>query len=135
VIFAIGSLLAGIAAVLSAFTVPVAPDGGLQWTVSVYIAMAVGGTGSIWSAAVGGLVLGILSTVPDLWIPGSWNIALAFGVLVLILLVKPNGVLAGRDREFDKASPLAILVRRLFGQHRGADARGTLAHADRDGVA
>ena len=113
VIFVIGSLLAGIAAVLSSFTVPIAPEGGLDWTVSVYIAMAVGGTGSIWSAAAGGLALGILSTVPDLWIPGSWNTALAFGVLVLVLLVMPNGLLPGRDRELGGASPAVLLLRRV----------------------
>jgi branched-subunit amino acid ABC-type transport system permease component len=113
VIFVIGSLLAGIAAVLSSFTVPIAPEGGLSWTVSVYIAMAVGGTGSIWSAAVGGLALGILSTVPDLWIGGSWNTALAFGVLVLVLLVMPNGLLPGRDRERGGASPAVVLLRRV----------------------
>jgi branched-subunit amino acid ABC-type transport system permease component len=113
VIFVIGSLLAGVAAVLSSFTVPIAPEGGLQWTVSVYIAMAVGGTGSIWSAAVGGLALGILSTVPDLWIAGSWNTALAFGVLVLILLVTPNGLVPGRNREPGDASPVVTLLHRL----------------------
>jgi branched-chain amino acid transport system permease protein len=112
-IFVIGSLLAGIAAVLSSFTVPIAPEGGLQWTVSVYIAMAVGGTGSIWSAAAGGLALGILSTVPDLWIAGSWNTALAFGVLVLMLLVMPNGLVPGRDTEHG-TSPVVLLLRRLI---------------------
>lgn len=112
VIFVIGSLLAGIAAVLSSFTVPIAPEGGLDWTVSVYIAMAVGGTGSIWSAASGGLALGILSTVPDLWIPGSWNTALAFGALVLMLLVMPNGLMPGRDADAVGSSP-ALLLRRV----------------------
>jgi branched-subunit amino acid ABC-type transport system permease component len=114
VIFVIGSLLAGVAAVLSSFTVPIAPAGGLNWTVSVYIAMAVGGTGSIWSAAAGGLVLGILSTVPDLWIGGSWNTALAFGVLVLILLVTPNGLVPGRNREPGGVSLAVTLLRRLI---------------------
>jgi branched-chain amino acid transport system permease protein len=121
VIFVIGSLLAGIAAVLSSFTVPIQPQGGLDWTVSVYIAMAVGGTGSIWSAAAGGLALGILSTVPDLWIAGSWNTTLAFGVLVLILLITPNGLIPGRDRENSGTSPAVLLVRRitaLSGQDR-----------------
>ncbi|MGD0556115.1 MAG: branched-chain amino acid ABC transporter permease [Streptosporangiaceae bacterium] len=113
VIFVIGSLLAGIAAVLSSFTVPIAPEGGLDWTVSVYIAMAVGGTGSIWSAASGGLALGILSTVPDLWIAGSWNTALAFGVLVLMLLVMPNGLMPGRDAEAVGGSPAVLLLRRV----------------------
>ncbi len=83
--------------------------------------MAVGGAGSIWSAAVGGLALGILSTVPDLWIPGSWNTALAFGVLVLMLLVMPNGLVPGRDREPGGASPAVLLLRRvtaLSGQDR-----------------
>jgi branched-chain amino acid transport system permease protein len=113
VIFVIGSLLAGIAAVLSSFTVPIAPEGGLDWTVSVYIAMAVGGTGSIWSAASGGLALGILSTVPDLWIAGSWNTALAFGALVLMLLVLPNGLMPGRDSEASSGSPAMLLLRRV----------------------
>lgn len=119
VIFVIGSLLAGIAAVLSSFTVPIAPEGGLEWTVSVYIAMAVGGTGSIWSAAAGGLALGILSTVPDLWIPGSWNTALAFGVLVLVLIVMPNGLMPDRDAEAVAYLPrLRRLVTALSGQDR-----------------
>ena len=132
VIFVIGSLLAGVAAVLSSFTVPIAPEGGLQWTVSVYIAMAVGGTGSIWSAAVGGLALGILSTVPDLWIPGSWNTALAFAVLVLILLALPSGLVPSRDSETRGASPAAILLRHLGGGSRPPVAPVT-AHSRQDG--
>jgi branched-chain amino acid transport system permease protein len=132
VIFVIGSLLAGIAAVLSSFTVPIAPQGGLQWTVSVYIAMAVGGTGSIWSAAVGGLALGILSTVPDLWIAGSWNTALAFGVLVVMLLVMPNGLVPGRHTERGGASPAVALLRRLASLPGGAALSGETALSGQD---
>lgn len=132
-IFLFGSLFAAVAAAMSSFTVPVAPDGGLQWTVWVYIAMAVGGTGSIWSAALGGLVLGILSTVPDQWIPGSWNVVLAFGVLVVILLVKPNGLMAARDSEAARTSPFALtaawLSRQVYHGHGKP-----LVHADTDGT-
>jgi branched-subunit amino acid ABC-type transport system permease component len=133
VIFLLGSLFAAVAAVMSSFTVPVAPDGGLQWTVWVYIAMAVGGTGSIWSAALGGLVLGILSTVPDLWLPGSWNVVLAFGVLVVILLIKPNGLMAARDPEAERVSPFALTAAWLTRQlhHVGGE---SIAHADTDGT-
>lgn len=121
-VFGAGSLLAGGAAVLSSLTVPVAPDGGLQWTVSVYIAMAVGGTGSIWSSAVGGLALGILSTVPDLWLPGSWNVALAFGVLVAVLLILPNGLVPAGGRAERRASVFRVLARQLSGAPRSVPA-------------
>jgi branched-chain amino acid transport system permease protein len=99
VVFAVGSALAGLSAVLSSLTVPIAPQSGLTWTVSVYIAMAVGGTGSVWGAASGAVVLGVLSTVPDLWISQSWNTAIAFGVLILALVLLPSGLVPGDRRQ------------------------------------
>lgn len=112
-VFLVGSALAGLAAVISASTVPISPDDGFEWTLVAYVGMAIGGTRSVWSAAVGGFVLGVLGTVPDLWVSQNWNRTLTFAVLLLVLIFLPRGLVPARDVE---GSGLRDTVTRLLGR-------------------
>jgi branched-chain amino acid transport system permease protein len=63
----------------------------------IFAAVILGGIGSIYGAMVGGVVIGLTASVSVVWIPASFSRAAAFAVMILILLVRPEGVFAGRS--------------------------------------
>jgi branched-chain amino acid transport system permease protein len=62
-------------------------------------AAVIGGFGSLPGAVVGGLVLGVLENFGTIYIQSDFNNALAFAILILVLLVKPSGLVGRRQRE------------------------------------
>lgn len=92
--FAIGSALAGAAGVLVslAFTV-VEPYMGMIPGLKAFIAAVLGGIGSIPGALVGGLLIGLTETMTKGYISTILSDAIVFGILIIILLVKPSGLL------------------------------------------
>lgn len=61
----------------------------------IFAAVILGGIGSIYGAMIGGLVIGLTQTLSLIWIPSSFTTAAAFGVMVLMLLFRPEGLLGG----------------------------------------
>jgi branched-chain amino acid transport system permease protein len=99
--FALGSALAGLAGVLVALEYKVYPTMGTLIGLKAFIAAVIGGIGSIEGAMLGGLLLGLLETfgVAVLGIPQGLKDTIAFSLLILILLVKPGGLLGRSQRE------------------------------------
>jgi branched-chain amino acid transport system permease protein len=99
--FAIGSALAATAGVLVALDYKVYPTMGAMAGLKAFVAAVLGGIGNITGAMVGGILLGLLETfgVAVLGIPQGLKDTIAFGVLILILLVKPEGLLGKAERE------------------------------------
>jgi branched-chain amino acid transport system permease protein len=106
--FAIGGLLAGIAAVLFSITFEsVSFTMGVRPGIAAFTAAVLGGIGSISGAALGGIVLGLLQSVgPALiltgyGIPSSFQLkdAFTFLVLVLVLIFRPGGLLGSSEAE------------------------------------
>ena len=62
----------------------------------IFAAVILGGIGSIYGAIVGGLVIGLAASTSVIWIPSDFARAAAFAVMILILLVRPQGLFAGR---------------------------------------
>ena len=62
----------------------------------IFAAVILGGIGSIYGAILGGLVIGVTASVSVVWIPSDFSRAAAFLVMIVILLVKPQGLFAGR---------------------------------------
>lgn len=92
--FALGSALAGIAGVLVAISYPsITPYIGVMPGLKSFVAAVLGGIGSILGALVGGLLIGILETLSKAYISTSFSDAIVFGILILILLIKPSGLL------------------------------------------
>ena len=92
--FALGSALAGIAGVLVAISYPsITPYIGVMPGLKSFVAAVLGGIGSIPGALVGGLLIGILETLSKAYISTSFSDAIVFGILILILLIKPSGLL------------------------------------------
>ncbi len=93
--FAVASGLAGVAGVLVglAYTA-VSPFMGINMAVKGLAIMLVGGLGSIYGAMVGGLLLGIVEVLCVAYFASSYRDAVAFGLMIVILLVRPRGLFA-----------------------------------------
>ncbi len=98
--FAIGSALAAIAGVLLCSTVPtLMPTTGSMPGIRAFTAAVIGGIGSIPGAMLGGIVLGIIETFSKKYISTEFSDAIVFAVLIMILLVKPAGLLGKQVQE------------------------------------
>ena len=98
--FAIGSALAAIAGILMCSTIKtLMPTTGSMPGIRAFTAAVFGGIGSIPGAMLGGILLGIIETLSKAYISPQFSDAIVFGVLILILLVKPAGLLGKQIQE------------------------------------
>ena len=98
--FAIGSALAAIAGVLLCSAYPMlVPTTGSMPGIKAFTAAVFGGIGSIPGAMLGGILLGIIETFCRAYISMELSDGIVFGVLILVLLVKPAGLLGKQTRE------------------------------------
>ena len=98
--FAIGSALAAVASVFYGATyVYVKPTTGSMPGIKAFTAAVFGGIGSIPGAMLGGILLGLIEQLSRMYIGDQWSDAVVFGVLVLVLVFKPAGLLGKRVRE------------------------------------
>jgi branched-chain amino acid transport system permease protein len=92
-VFVLGSLLVGVAALLFTSRGVASPTMGLAPTLTGFIAAFLGGIGSQWGAALGGLLLGLLSSWSALYLQVDYAPVVVFGAMFLVLLVRPQGLL------------------------------------------
>ena len=92
--FAIGSALAAVAGVLLCSTVPtLQPTTGSMPGIRAFTAAVFGGIGSIPGAMLGGILLGIIETMTKAYLSTQFSDAIVFLVLIIVLLVKPAGLM------------------------------------------
>jgi len=91
--FAIGSFLAGIAAIMISFDTDMTPTMGFNALIMGVIAVIVGGMGSLPGAALGGLFIGLAQNLGVWKLPSKWQDTIAFVILILFLLFRPQGIL------------------------------------------
>lgn len=99
--FAIGSALAALAGIFSLLRVPsITPTYGALPGIKAFTAAVIGGIGSIPGAMLGGILLGVVecicNSIPAL---APYTTAVEFSILIIILLVKPTGILGKKRRE------------------------------------
>ena len=98
--FAIGAALAAIAGVLLCSTVPtLQPTTGSMPGIRAFTAAVFGGIGSMPGAMLGGILLGIIETLSKKYISTDFSDAIVFAVLIVILLLKPAGLLGKQVQE------------------------------------
>ena len=100
VTFAIGSGLAAVAGVLLCSAYPnLTPTTGSMPGIKAFTAAVFGGIGSIPGAFLGGLMLGVIENLAKAYLSTQISDAIVFGVLIIVLLVKPAGLLGKRAQE------------------------------------
>ncbi|MCQ2241210.1 branched-chain amino acid ABC transporter permease [Treponema sp.] len=96
--FVIGSVLAGAGGVLYATAYPqVDPLMGYIPGLKAFVAAVLGGIGSVPGAMVGGVILGIVETMTKAYISSQYADAISYSILIIILLVKPAGLLGKKN--------------------------------------
>ena len=98
--FAIGSGLAAIAGVLYLSAYPnLVPTTGSMPGIKAFTAAVFGGIGSIPGAMLGGILLGVIEILGKAYISSELSDAIVFAVLIIILLIKPTGLLGRKISE------------------------------------
>lgn len=98
--FALGSALAGAAGVLvGIYYNTIDPLMGIMPGLKAFIAAVLGGIGIIPGAMMGGLILGVVEALVSGFISSTFRDAAAFGILIVILLIKPTGLLGKNETE------------------------------------
>ena len=92
VTFAIGIGLAGLAGVAMGTTYPFDPYFGFIFSLKAMIALALGGMGSVIGAVFGGIILGVIESYGAFLLTGVWADAIAYGVFLVVLMFKPEGL-------------------------------------------
>ena len=99
IVFFIGSMLAGAAGVLYGIEYSLATTMGVVILIKAFAASIVGGIGKIHGALVGGFAIGIIENVGIWFIPSGYKDAIAFAILVLMLIFYPNGLFGEKVEE------------------------------------
>jgi branched-chain amino acid transport system permease protein len=98
--FALGSALAAAAGVLVAIRIPrIDPLMGILVGLKAFVAAVLGGIGNIPGAMLGGLLIGITETMVVGYLSPTYKDAVAFAILILILLFRPSGLLGSVSQE------------------------------------
>ena len=97
--FAIGVALAGFAGALLAPLFMVFPTNGAVTTVKGFEIVVLGGLGSIPGALVGGVLLGLVESLGAAFISSPYQNAYGFLIVILVLIIRPNGLFGERGRE------------------------------------
>ena len=100
VTFALGSALAGAGGILFGIDQPsITPLSGVQPGLKAFVAAVLGGIGNIPGAMLGGLLIGLVEQLASAYLSSSFAPAIVFSILVVVLLVRPQGLLGKVTRE------------------------------------
>jgi branched-chain amino acid transport system permease protein len=100
VTFALGSALAAAAGVLIGMQIPkIDPLMGIMYGLKAFVAAVLGGIGSIPGAVLGGLLIGTSEVMVVGYLSSTYREAIAFGILILVLILRPQGLLGRVHKE------------------------------------
>ena len=91
--FGVSAAFAGASGTIIGIVLPFAPPDEVLWTMNAFVVVTLGGVGSPAGALIGGLVLGVISTLTSQYVGPAFPNATMFLILVLMLLVRPSGLL------------------------------------------
>jgi branched-chain amino acid transport system permease protein len=94
----VGAGLAALGGILYGTTQTVSWDMGFTILLAMFSAVVLGGLGSAYGAMVGGLVIGIAGEISTYWLETEFKYVTALAVLIVVLLVRPQGILGVRER-------------------------------------
>lgn len=94
--FAIGAMMAGMAGSLIAVIYSFSPVMGDSFTMKSFVVVILGGLGSVPGAILGGILLGVVENLASYLLDPGYRDAIGFGLLLLVLVLRPNGLLGKR---------------------------------------
>jgi len=94
--FGFGSALAAAGGTLVAVMIAIQPEMGAVYTFKSFLVIVLGGAGNYPGALIGGLLLGLVEQLASLFLTTQLSEAVAYVLLVIVLLVRPTGLLGGR---------------------------------------
>ncbi|HYK43156.1 MAG TPA: branched-chain amino acid ABC transporter permease [Thermoanaerobaculia bacterium] len=98
--FALGSALAAAGGVLIGMQIPkIDPLMGILYGLKAFVAAVLGGIGNVPGAVLGGLVIGTSEVLVVGYLSSTYRDAIAFGILILVLILRPQGILGRVERE------------------------------------
>ncbi len=97
IVFAIGSMLAGMAGVISGSALSVAPGTDFQFLLSSLVVVIVGGMGSVGGAALGALLIGLAEQYGLAYAP-TYGVVFTFVIMVAVLAFRPQGILGKAEK-------------------------------------
>ena len=95
--FGIGSALAAVAGILIGMDTSLQPTMGFVIMVKSYAAVVLGGMGNVVGAVIGSFVIGMAENLGVWVIPPIWKDVIAYGILILCLFIRPNGLLGKKE--------------------------------------
>lgn len=98
--FGVGTAFAGFAGALMALLYSFSPDFGRPFLLRSFVIIVLGGLESFSGVAVGALVLALVETFSILWVPASYQPAISYALLVVVLLVLPKGMASLLERKW-----------------------------------
>jgi len=99
IVWIVGGALAGLSGILWAYFRPgVSWDMGFQILLLIFAAVTLGGLGTAFGALVGSLVVGLVVEVSTLWIPSDMKVLGGLVILIVVLLIRPQGILGRKER-------------------------------------
>lgn len=96
VVFALGSMLLAIAAILNSLDVGTSPGMGLSVVLIATVAAIIGGANRIFAGIAGGFLIGAVQSLGVVWIDPRWQNLMIFSALILVLLVRPAGLFSAK---------------------------------------
>jgi branched-chain amino acid transport system permease protein len=94
--FILGGILGGAAGCMWGMQYGVSYQMGFIPGIKAFTAAVLGGIGNLRGAMLGGILLGLVEAIPLKWMSSSWQDVVAFGVLVVVLMFRPTGILGER---------------------------------------
>ncbi|MFV0432480.1 MAG: branched-chain amino acid ABC transporter permease [Leucobacter sp.] len=91
-VFSLAAGLAAIGGVLIGMSFSVDPNAGMTWLLRAFTVIVIGGLGSVTGTLYGGVIVGLVETVGGALVGAQYRDVVVFGVLVIVLLVRPNGL-------------------------------------------
>jgi branched-chain amino acid transport system permease protein len=96
VVFALGFAMAGLAGCLVSLSEPISPFGGFSFTISAFVVIILGGLGNLLGSLLGGLILGAVEVYGVALTSSNWHSIIVYGVFVVMLLWRPQGLFSRR---------------------------------------
>jgi branched-subunit amino acid ABC-type transport system permease component len=96
-VFAIGSALAAASGALIGMDTNMQPTMGFIITVKAFAAVVLGGLGNIYGAIAGAFLIGVVENLGVWFIPSVWKDTIAYGILILVLFLKPAGIFGKKE--------------------------------------